>query len=160
MWLYVPAIKQGRMKKLSSLWRGPYTILDKIGSLTYRVQLIGSAKILVVHRNRLKIYYGEPMNRTPRSTQKGSTPTRHRERQMYPTTPSPWISSLPPKPSYADMVTRRQGTSPAAGYTTSLNSGISYRILRPQRNRQPPDYYETLLLNEFCEDTNNWRGNL
>ena len=133
MWLYVPAIKQGRMKKLSSLWRGPYTTLDKIGSVIYRVQLIGSAKTLVVHRNRLKICYGEPMNRTLRSTQKGSTPTQHRERQMYPTTPSPRVySSLPPKPSYADMVTRRQGTSPAAGYTTSSNSGTSYRTFQPQ----------------------------
>ena len=93
VWLYVPAIKQGRTKKLSSLWRGPYTILDKIGSVTYRVQLIGSAKTLVVHKNRLKICYGEPMSRTPRSTQKGSTPTRHKGRQMYPTTPSPRVYS-------------------------------------------------------------------
>ena len=83
VWLYVPAIKQDRTKKLSSLWRGPYTILDEIGSVTYRVQLIGSGKTLVVHRNRSKICYGEPMNKTPRSTQKGSTPIRHREKHIF-----------------------------------------------------------------------------
>ena len=26
VWLYVPAIKQGRTKKFALLWRGPYTI--------------------------------------------------------------------------------------------------------------------------------------
>ena len=29
LWLYVPAIKQGRPKKFSSLWQGPYTVIDK-----------------------------------------------------------------------------------------------------------------------------------
>ena len=29
IWLYVPAVKQGRTRKLSSLWRGPYTVIDR-----------------------------------------------------------------------------------------------------------------------------------
>lgn len=43
VWLYVPAVKQGRTKKLSSLWRGPYTILDKTSPVNYCIQLIGSS---------------------------------------------------------------------------------------------------------------------
>ena len=41
VWLYVPAIKPGKTKKLSSLWRGPYTVLDKTSPVNYSIQLIG-----------------------------------------------------------------------------------------------------------------------
>lgn len=41
--MIVPAVKQGRTKKLSSLWRGPYTILDKTSPVNYCIQLIGSS---------------------------------------------------------------------------------------------------------------------
>ena len=60
LWLHVPAVKQGRTRKLSSLWRGPYTVIDRVGAVTYWIQLIGSPKTLVVNRNRLKLCYGEP----------------------------------------------------------------------------------------------------
>ena len=53
VWLYVPAVKSGRTKKLSSLWRGPYTVLDRTSPVNYRIQLIGSVVSVVVHRNRL-----------------------------------------------------------------------------------------------------------
>ena len=65
VWLYIPAVKQGRTKKLSSLWRGTYTIIDRVGDLDYCIQLIGSSKTLVVHRNRLKLCYGEPAHFRP-----------------------------------------------------------------------------------------------
>jgi hypothetical protein len=29
---------------LSSLWHGPYTVIDRVGAVTNRVQLIGSPK--------------------------------------------------------------------------------------------------------------------
>ena len=29
VWLFIPAVKRGHMKKFSSLWKGPYTIIDK-----------------------------------------------------------------------------------------------------------------------------------
>ena len=45
VWLFVPAVKQGRTKKLASLWRGPYTVIDRInGALNYRIQLVGSTQ--------------------------------------------------------------------------------------------------------------------
>ena len=34
--LYVPAVKQGRTRKLSSLWHGPYTVIDRVGAVTCR----------------------------------------------------------------------------------------------------------------------------
>ena len=60
VWLYIPAVKQGQSKKLSSLWRGSYTVIDKTNSVNYRIQLIGISRSLVVHYNRLKLRYGEP----------------------------------------------------------------------------------------------------
>ena len=38
VWLYNPAIPQGRTKKLASLWKGPYTVLDKPGVVNYKIQ--------------------------------------------------------------------------------------------------------------------------
>ena len=52
-WLYIPAVGNGKTKKLSSLWCGPYTVTDKIVSSNYWIQLIGSLKTLVFHKNRL-----------------------------------------------------------------------------------------------------------
>ena len=60
VWLFIPAVKTGRTKKLASLWRGPYTVTDRTGHVNYRIQLIGTTKTLIVHRNWLKLCYGEP----------------------------------------------------------------------------------------------------
>ena len=74
VWLYVPAVKQGRMKKLASFWRGPYTVIDQLNAaVDYRIQSVGSMKMLIVHRNRLKrCYTGLPKNTSKESTQKDS----------------------------------------------------------------------------------------
>ena len=60
VWLYVPVVKQGRTRKFATFWRGPYTVIGKVNPYNYRVQLIGMTKTLVVHRNRLKLCYGDP----------------------------------------------------------------------------------------------------
>ena len=60
VWLYVPAVKSGLSRKLSSLWRGLYTVLDKVANVNYKIQLIGSTKCQIVHANRLKRCYGHP----------------------------------------------------------------------------------------------------
>ena len=60
VWLFVPAIKKGQTRKFSSLWRGPYTIIDKVGPVNYHVQLIGGTQKRVVHRNRLKPCLSDP----------------------------------------------------------------------------------------------------
>jgi len=44
VWLHSPP--QERMKKFTSLWKGPYTILDKPGIVNYKIQLIGGYRHL------------------------------------------------------------------------------------------------------------------
>lgn len=133
MWLYVPAVKQGRTKKLSSLWRGPYTILDKTSPVNYRIQLIGSTVSLTVHQNCLKPCYGNPNQMAPRATKSGSQGcTKATSIQNHP-------SSAPR--SYHDALLEPVA---AAGYTSSDsiatpdNSPVSSR---PVQNRQPPERY-------------------
>ena len=65
VWLHVPAIKAGRTKKFASLWRGPYTVIDKTSPVNYCIQLIGSNKRLIVHFNRLKLCHGLPIRARP-----------------------------------------------------------------------------------------------
>ena len=49
------------MKKLASLWRGPYTVIDRINPANYKIQLISHpSKTLVVHQDRLKYCFGTP----------------------------------------------------------------------------------------------------
>ena len=56
---------------------------------------------------------------------------------------------FPLKPSYADIVTRRQGTSTAAGYTTSLNSGPITEHYNLNEICNLLTIMELLILNEF-----------
>ncbi|RNA19373.1 Retrovirus-related Pol poly from transposon, partial [Brachionus plicatilis] len=58
------ASKVGLTKKLSEKWRGPFTVIENVNDLNYRIQCFsksGKYKILFVHRNRLKKYHGSPM---------------------------------------------------------------------------------------------------
>ena len=59
VWLFNPVIKTGHTKKLSSLWRGHYTVIDQVGSANYKIQLIETTKTQIVHRNRIKICHGD-----------------------------------------------------------------------------------------------------
>ena len=52
------ASKVGRNKKLSHRWEGPYKILSKINDTNYRIQKIGNKRKIVIHRNRLKRFFG------------------------------------------------------------------------------------------------------
>ena len=60
VWLYVPAVKTGTTRELASLWRGPYTVVDKLSSVNNKIQIIGGAKCQIVHTNRLKLCYSNP----------------------------------------------------------------------------------------------------
>ena len=60
VYLFVPAVKSGRTKKLSSLWRGPYTVVDKTSPVNYLIQLVGGTSKSIVHRNRLKLCFENP----------------------------------------------------------------------------------------------------
>ena len=88
VWLYVPAVKTGQTKKLASLWRGPYTVVDKLSSVNYRIQLLGvTSKTLVVHHNHLKHCHGVPKSPPVHAPQfqhmDNNTPSYSTARQKY-----------------------------------------------------------------------------
>jgi hypothetical protein len=64
--VHTPAVKKGRTKKLSALWKGPYKIVQAFANkVNYRVQLLDkdgqlhrTHKIVLVHVSRIKPYYG------------------------------------------------------------------------------------------------------
>ena len=130
VWLYVPAVKPGKTKKLSTLWRGPYTVIDRTGPVNYCIQLIGSATTVIVHRNRLKPCFGNP-NRVLRQLQPPSTDSdRPRPRPQ-------------PTRSYRDALLSTP--TPLGGYTSSSSIGTNMNnpptSARPLRDRRPPDRY-------------------
>ena len=127
VWLYVAAIKTGRAKKLASLWCGPYTVVHKLNSVTYRIQLLAiPSKTLVVHHNRLKHCF-----RTPKS------PPRYNLQ---------FQQAIRNTPSYCDMSSRQ---APAAGYTssspdtpaTAVPTTNTVPATRPQCTHRPPTRY-------------------
>ena len=52
---------KGNTRKFTSFWKGPYTVIDKPGYVTYKIQLIGATQTFVVHRNRLKPCLSPPV---------------------------------------------------------------------------------------------------
>ena len=124
VWLHVPAVKLGRTKKLSSLWRGPYTVLDKTSPVNYKIQLIGSIVSIIVHRNRLKPCYGEPDEGIP-AVHNPSKPMSYRDAL---------VQSQP-----SDELTSVGGYTSSDSIGTHLNSPLE--STRPVRNRRPPDRY-------------------
>ncbi|KAL5489438.1 hypothetical protein EMCRGX_G018530 [Ephydatia muelleri] len=50
----------GETSKLSSQWRGPYTVIDRVSPVNYKIQLIGTTKTQTVHHNRMKMCHGDP----------------------------------------------------------------------------------------------------
>ena len=60
VWLYTPVVQSGSTKNFPSFWQGPYTILDKVSMVNYRIQLVGGSTQVVVHANRLKLCYNDP----------------------------------------------------------------------------------------------------
>eukprot|EP01041_Mallomonas_annulata_P042191 gene42191-biopygen9953 len=54
--MWVPVIRKSNATKLTKMWRGPFTVTDKIDLLTYKVRL-GNHKPRVVNVNRLKAHY-------------------------------------------------------------------------------------------------------
>ena len=57
VWLFTPAIKKNRVKKLSSRWNGPYQVVEPLSDVLIKIRRRPRTKELVVHHNRLKPYY-------------------------------------------------------------------------------------------------------
>ena len=139
VWLYVPAVKQGRTRKLPSLWSGPYTVINRVGAVIYWIQLIGSPKRLVVHRNRLKFCYGEPQVKAS-NKQPTPAPRNRGSEAAYPSPTSPPATPAS-KPTYAEVIANQQETRSSGGYTISSDE-LPIGTGRPQRNHRPPVRYE------------------
>ena len=67
-WFYNPKRKRRLSPKLASHWEGPYTVIDRLSDVTYRIQRTGGGPMKVVHYNRLWKHKGRPhfsWNSTP-----------------------------------------------------------------------------------------------
>jgi len=115
VWLYIPAVKLGRTKKFSCLWWCPYTVIDKTGVVNYRIQLLGSTKTLVVHRNRLKTCFGRPQWKSATGTKKNEL---HGEQTIPQATKIAAVETS--KRSYAEVAAVTPTNSPPAGYIHPL----------------------------------------
>lgn len=54
VWLHDPAIRHGPEYKLRRPWVGPYSIVEVVGPVTYRIKRDQGGRSMVVHYNRLK----------------------------------------------------------------------------------------------------------
>ena len=125
VWLFNPAVRVGQAKKFSSMWRGPYTVIDRVSPVNYRIQLIGTTSTQIVHHNRLKLCHGDP------EKSRGSEQTNQLERDEV------LLSAKDPSP---DMVL---GYECPGGYvctdaddeTMTQEQPVHHR---PQRDRHPP----------------------
>ena len=73
-----PCYETRKNKETVFIVEGPLHHNDRVGAVTYRIQLIESPKTLVVHRNRLKLCYSEPQEK---ASKKQPTPAPPKERK-------------------------------------------------------------------------------
>ena len=59
VWFYNPVRKKGICPKLQMKWTGPFTVIDKLNNVVYKIQLAPKTKPKVIHMDRLKEYRGE-----------------------------------------------------------------------------------------------------
>ena len=60
VWLYNPQRKKGLSPKLSSPWDGPFSVVQRLSSVTYRIRKNKNSAPKVVHFNRLWKFKGPP----------------------------------------------------------------------------------------------------
>ena len=59
VWLFQPRRVKGKCPKLQADWEGPYTVVDRINDVVYRIQRSRRKKCKVVHVRRLAKYEGQ-----------------------------------------------------------------------------------------------------
>ena len=107
-------------------------MIDRInGALNYRIQLVGSTKTLVVHRNRLKQCYGLPKEGTGQNHRANPVPKRKNEESR----PQENLASE----DYAVHVPDAE--SGCCVDADDEPDADNVQMARPQRNRRPPDRY-------------------
>ena len=59
VWLYNPVRSKGLNPKLQRPWQGPFTVVERINDVIYRIKKGPRTKPKIVHHDRLKLYAGE-----------------------------------------------------------------------------------------------------
>eukprot|EP00731_Ephydatia_muelleri_P003232 Em0001g3232a len=164
VWLFVPAIRKGQTRKFSSLWRGPYTIIDKVGPVNYHVQLIGGTQKRVVHRNRLKPCLSDPepesdveiKNLEPSSSKQVTPEDNNTHMEVVQDMTLPEVLEDETVIPVEDTILENEDH-----VVNVENHQLDARRF-PLRNRQPPQRYGDYVLIAYlsCEDARNWRREL
>ena len=164
VWLFVPAIKKGQTRKFSSLWRGPYTIIDKVGPVNYHVQLIGGTQKRVVHRNRLKPCLSDP---EPESDVEIKNPEPSSSKQVTPEDNNTHMEvvqdmTLPEVLEDETVIPVEDTILENEDHVVNVENHQLDARRFPLRNRQPPQRYGDYVLIDYlsCEDARNWRREL
>ena len=58
VWLYNPRRRKGLSPKLQSPWEGPYTVIEKVSEVTFRIRRGQRGKPKIIHADRLWRYHG------------------------------------------------------------------------------------------------------
>ena len=127
VWLFTPGRKVGISPKLQTFWDGPYTILERLGEVVYRLQRNPNNKMKVVHRDRLHKYLGdEPKWLSPTDTVNTTVPI---------TDDNSNIATVPDETD-CDLV-----TSPGILFTDDIAEEITDSAPGARRSRKPPNRY-------------------
>lgn len=140
VWLHNPRRKKGLSTKLQSPWEGPYSVVEVISSITYRIRKGQRGRTLVVHVDRLWCYHG-PGNYTWGHGEADDTGDEdqpdERERSMDHQRDQP--------PADVDLSGREQGEATVMSAPSSPLLAADPRGAIPKRRRQRPkwlqDYY-------------------
>ena len=142
VWLYVPSTKSGTTKKLASLWRGPYTVIDRLTSTNYKIQLISlPSKTLVVHHNRLKHCFGTPQcpPASSFSSPHCSSSSTSTTRPLYSTVLAGHVTSSSGGYTSSDITPPPLPQVPPPSSSSAADPSTTNS--RPQRSRRPPERY-------------------
>ena len=142
VWLFVPAVKSGitLKKKLSSIWRGPCTILDKLSAVNYRIELTGGDQKQGVHKNHLKLCLSDPEGTETSQPQLSISTDRNQINGGF------IIFEAEEKYGEADLLNVEEGSEEidAGRENESRESLVHTENFRrnPERFRRPPDHYQ------------------
>jgi len=134
VWLHNPRRKRGLSPKLQSPWEGPYTIIEALSDVTYRISPGEGRRRRVVHVDRLARYAG-PGNFTWGELQ-GDAELEESDTAS---------QSEPPAAESPLESAAGDGSGGGSDSDTPNESGASEPPVRPKRLRRPPrwadDYY-------------------
>ena len=135
VWLFVPEVKSGTTKKLSLLWRGLYTILDKLSAVNYRIQLTGGQVI----SQDLKLCLSDPEGTDSSQPELSISTDRNQNNGGI------IMLETEEKHGEADLLNEEEGNEEIdAGRENEREPLVCTENYRrnPERFRRPPDHYQ------------------